>query len=84
MTKRSIKVRLEDGLDARPVALLVQEASKYESNIYIEVDDKRINAKSIMGIMAFNPSKGMTVNIEATGSDEEEAIVAMEKFLVCE
>ena len=43
MTKRSIKVRLEDGLDARPVALLVQEASKYESNIYIEVDDKRIN-----------------------------------------
>ena len=38
MTKRSIKVRLEDGLDARPVALLVQEASKYESNIYIEVD----------------------------------------------
>ena len=40
MTKRSIKVRLEDGLDARPVALLVQEASKYESNIYFEVDDK--------------------------------------------
>lgn len=49
MTKRSITVRLEDGLDARPVALLVQEASKYESNIYFEVDDKRINAKSIMG-----------------------------------
>ena len=46
MTKRSITVRLEDGLDARPVALLVQEASKYESNIYFEVDDKRINAKS--------------------------------------
>ena len=84
MTKRSIKVRLEDGLDARPVALLVQEASKYESNIYIEVDDKRINAKSIMGIMAFNPSKGMTVNIEANGRDEEEALNAMEKFLVCE
>lgn len=52
MTKRSITVRLEDGLDARPVALLVQEASKYESNIYFEVDDKRINAKSIMGMMS--------------------------------
>ena len=42
-----------------------------------------INAKSIMGIMAFNPSEGMTVNIVADGSDENEALVAMEKFLVC-
>ena len=84
MTKRSITVRLEDGLDARPVALLVQEASKYESNIYFEVDDKRINAKSIMGIMAFNPSNGMKVNIVANGEDEAEALDAMEKFLVCE
>ena len=58
MTKRSIKVRLEDGLDARPVALLVQEASKYESNIYIEVDDKRINAKSIMGMMSLGLCAG--------------------------
>ena len=45
-------VWLEDGLEARPVSMLVQEASKYESNIYIEVDDKRINAKSIMGMMS--------------------------------
>ena len=58
MTKRSITVRLEDGLDARPVALLVQEASKYESNIYFEVDDKRINAKSIMGMMSLGLCAG--------------------------
>ena len=50
----------------------------------IESNNRRINAKSIMGIMAFNPSKGMTVNIVAEGSDEEKALVAMEKFLVCE
>ena len=49
MTKRSITVRLEDGLDARPVALLVQEASKYESNIYFEVDDKRIQCQEYYG-----------------------------------
>lgn len=52
--------------------------------LHLRVTTCRINAKSIMGIMAFNPSKGMTVNIVAEGSDEEEALVAMEKFLVCE
>ena len=52
--------------------------------LHLRSNNRRINAKSIMGIMAFNPSKGMTVNIVAEGSDEEEALVAMEKFLVCE
>ena len=78
MTKRSIKVRLEDGLDARPVALLVQEASKYESNIYIEVDDKRINAKSIMGMMSLGLCAGEELTVAA---DEQTAVDNIEKFL---
>lgn len=65
-------------------AELVQVAWRFDSEIILESDNRRINAKSIMGIMAFNPSKGMTVNIEANGRDEEEALDAMEKFLVCE
>lgn len=69
---------------ANPIAELVQVACRYDSNITLESNDRRINAKSIMGIMAFNPSKGMTVNIVADGNDEEEALMAMEKFLVCE
>ena len=81
MTKRSIKVRLEDGLDARPVALLVQEASKYESNIYIEVDDKRINAKSIMGVMSLALMDGSEVTVDAEGADEKEAAEAVGSFL---
>ena len=81
MTKRSIKVRLEDGLDARPVALLVQEASKYESNIYIEVDDKRINAKSIMGMMTLDLPVGEQVIVTADGVDEEKAVNDIEKYL---
>ena len=81
MTKRSIKVRLEDGLDARPVALLVQEASKYESNIYIEVDDKRINAKSIMGMMTLGLDNGEQVTITADGPDEKEAMKSVVEFL---
>ena len=81
MTKRSIKVRLEDGLDARPVALLVQEASKYESNIYIEVDDKRINAKSIMGMMSLGLCAGEELTVAAEGADEQTAVDNIEKFL---
>ena len=84
MKNRTIQVQVENSLDARPVALLVQEASKYDSSIYILKSDKKINAKSIMGIMAFNPSKGMSVNIITEGDDEKEALLAMEKFLVCE
>ena len=66
-----------------PIAELVQVACQFDSDIVLENDNRKINAKSIMGIMAFNPSKGMTVNIVADGSDENEALVAMEEFLVC-
>ena len=67
-----------------PIAELVQVACRFDSEITLESDNRRINAKSIMGIMAVNPSKGMKVNIVAEGNDEREALVAMEKFLVCE
>ena len=83
MTTRKMEIQLPTGLEARPLAMLVQVASQFESKIYVESEDKKINAKSIMGIMAFNPTRGMTVNIVADGSDEQEALVAMEKFLVC-
>ena len=80
MTKRSITVRLEDGLDARPVALLVQEASKYESNIYFEVDDKRINAKSIMGMMSLTLSGGEHLTVVTDGEDEQKAAEDIKTF----
>lgn len=81
-TKEVVVSNVAEG-HSNPVAELVQVACRFESEIILESNNRRINAKSIMGIMAFNPSKGMTVNIEATGSDEEEALLAMEKFLVC-
>lgn len=64
-----------------PVAELVQMACQFDSEIILESENWRINAKSIMGIMAFNPREGMTVNIVTTGSDEEAALEAIEKFL---
>lgn len=81
MTKRSIQVKLESGLEARPVALLVQEASKYESRIYIESGDKKVNAKSIMGMMSLGLDNGATLTVSAEGTDEKAALEGLEGFL---
>ncbi len=84
MSKKSIIVsNVFEGHD-NPIAELVQVACRFDSNITLESENRRINAKSIMGIMAFNPSEGMAVDIVAEGEDEQEALVAIEKFLVCE
>ena len=81
MSKKSIVVtKVCEGHD-NPIAELVQVACKFDSEITLESDNRKINAKSIMGIMAFNPSDGMTVT---KGDDEQEALVAIENFLVCE
>ena len=69
---------------ANPIAELVKLACRYDSEIILESDNRRINAKSIMGIMAFNPCDGMSIDIVTKGTDEEEAGMAIEKFLVCE
>ena len=66
------------------ITLEVQTANQFSSHLYLEMDGKHVNAKSIMGIMAFNPSDGMTVDIVTKGDDEQEALVAIENFLVCE
>lgn len=66
-----------------PVAELVQTACRFDSEITLESDNCKINAKSIMGIMAFNPSEGMKIEIVTKGDDEKEALSAIESFLAC-
>jgi len=80
MTKE-IKINIANGLEARPVAQLVQIASKYESSIYLECQDKRINAKSIMGMMSLGLASGTVVAVTAEGKDEEKAIQNIEEYL---
>lgn len=84
MSEKQVTVSNVEKEHENPIAELVQVACQFNSEIILESEEKRINAKSIMGIMAFNPSKGMTVNIVTEGNDEKEALHAMEKFLVCE
>lgn len=81
MTKRDIRINLENGLEARPIALLVQEASKYESKIYIQSGDKRVNAKSIMGVMSLGLDNGEQLEVSAEGADEQDAVAGIEDFL---
>lgn len=84
MSKKEVVVSNVSKEHDNPIAELVQVACQFDSNITLESDNRKINAKSIMGIMAFNPSEGMSVDIVTKGTDEQEALVAIEKFLVCE
>ena len=81
MTKKDAVIRLENGLEARPVALLVQVASQFDSVIYLEYGEKRVNAKSIMGMMTLVLTAGDTVTVTADGEDEEGAVNAIASYL---
>lgn len=79
--KKSVVIRMQGEFEARPIANLVQVANKYTSQIYLEADEKRVNAKSIMGMMSLALMNGDTVVLDVQGEDEEEAIAGLEKFL---
>ena len=81
MIETPVIVGHEDGIEGRPIALLVQEASQYASRIYIQMGDKQINAKSIMAVMSLGVKQGNEVIITADGADEEEAIAEIQKVL---
>ena len=81
MIKKPVTIKHQNGLDVGPIALLVQEASQYSSRIYIEVNNRKINAKSIMGMMSLNLGEGEEVTVAAEGEDELDAVDGVEKFL---
>lgn len=81
MITKKIKIQLQNGLEARPVAVLVQVASQFDSRIYVECGDRKVNAKSIMGMMTLGLDTGEEVIVSAEGDDEENAMNDIEKFL---
>ena len=81
MMKQEITIQIPEGLEARPVALLVQVASQYGSEIYVESDNKKVNAKSIMGMMTLGLAKGQKLELLIDGEDEETAMKEMENYL---
>ena len=79
--RKEMVVQIAGGLEARPIAVLVQVASQYESSIHLEADGKRVNAKSIMGMMTMTLKTGEKLTVEATGADEAAAIEGIEKYI---
>ncbi len=81
MIKEKIEILNNLGLHARASAKLTQLASQYQSEIWISRDEKRVNAKSIMGVMMLAAAKNVFLDIEINGSDEEEALVAIKSLI---
>ena len=81
MLTKSIVVNRPQGLQARPIAELVQVASRYESRVYLKHGSKRVNAKSIMGMMSLEAPAGETVEVTVEGLDEQTAMKEIEAFL---
>lgn len=81
MVEQSVEVQLESGLQARPAAQFVQEANRFAADLFLEKDGKRINAKSIMGLMSIAVTKGETVTLIADGPDEEIALNQLVSFI---
>ncbi|MBO7632698.1 MAG: HPr family phosphocarrier protein [Lachnospiraceae bacterium] len=81
MISKNITISIPSGLEARPVALLVQVASRYDSSIYVECGNKKVNAKSIMGMMSLAIPAGTDITVTVDGPDEEAAMKGIENFL---
>lgn len=80
MIKTSVVVNTDTEFDGRPIALLVQEASQYASKVYIQIGDKHINAKSIMGMMSLALSNGEHITVVTDGEDEQKAAEGIQGF----
>lgn len=81
MKESNVKINLEVGLHARPAAIFVQKSSKFLSDIYLEMEGKRIDGKSIIGVMSLGAAHGQEVKLIAKGEDEEEAMAELKEFL---
>ena len=81
MITKKMEIKIPSGLDPSTIALFIQTASQYESRIYVEVENKRVNAKSIMGMMTLGLPAGEEITVIADGADEEKAIEHINKYL---
>ena len=81
MYSKEVVVRCESGLHNKQATYFVQKANEYESSIWLESGNRKMNAKSLLGIMSLGIVSGSTVTLSAVGSDEETAVAALEALL---
>ena len=81
MTSKTVKVTNAVGLHARPATFFIQKANEFKSGIWVEKDERRVNAKSLLGVLSLGITKGTTITLLADGSDEKEAIAALSELV---
>ena len=81
MITKTMEIKIPSGLDPSTVALVIQTASQYDSSVYVESGNKKVNAKSLMGMMTLGLSKGESITVIADGADEAQAVEHIEKYL---
>lgn len=81
MYVKEVTVENQVGLHARPATFFIQKANEFKSSIWIERDERRVNAKSLLGVLSLGIVKGTTVNIVADGVDENEAIATLSELI---
>ncbi len=74
MIKRDVIVTNNIGLHARPATFFIQKANTYKSSVWVEKDDRKVNAKSLLGVLSLGIAKGMTITLIADGQDDEKAV----------
>ncbi len=74
MVSKEVVINNQVGLHARPATFFIQKANEFKCSIWVEKDERRVNAKSLLGVLSLGIVKGASVNIIADGSDEEEAL----------
>ena len=81
MTIRDVTITNSIGLHARPATFFIQKANSYKSFLWVEKDDRRVNAKSLLGVLSLGIIKGMTVTLIADGADENEALDGLSELI---
>ena len=84
MFSKEVVVQNQVGLHARPATFFIQKSNEFKSSIWIEVDERRINAKSLLGVLSMGITKGTRISLIAEGPDEEEAVNTLTEMLVKE
>lgn len=81
MITRDVTIQNNVGLHARPATFFIQKANSYKSSVWVEKDDRRVNAKSLLGVLSLGIVKGMTVTLIADGADEAEALDGLTELI---
>jgi phosphocarrier protein len=84
MLSREVTIINDVGLHARPATFFIQKANSYKSSIWIEKEDRRVNAKSLLGVLSMGIVKGTSITLIADGDDEEVAVSGLEKLIASE